>query len=370
MITIARAGCVILAVAVGWVGLAGTLRVPGEFPTIQAALDAASPGDVIEIAPGVYTEDLVIARSVTLRADLVSLGLPPGKFLFPWELEPGIQIVGTGRQPAAVVVKGDVSVTLEFLTVAGGRVAALMVEGQSRLTMRHAAIMKSNAIGILIRDWARVVLDACLVARNPSYGVLLLDAAEISLLNCVLVEKRGAALATSGSSRAEVIGSLILNNFFYGISAGGSRSLTVRDSVIRGNGFAGLTVGGEGLIEVWRSTVSSNRFAGIHATGRANLKLVENLIADNQGSGVLFSGWWLTLEAVSNHVVRNSGYGFQVSNIVGVPLPPALVISVKVVGRENWVPEPGEPDGNRLGALCPGIPGILDDPWPEGFLDP
>ncbi|NLA34260.1 MAG: plasmid stabilization protein, partial [Actinobacteria bacterium] len=32
------------------------LRVPGDFPTIQAAVDASQPGDLILIAPGVYTE--------------------------------------------------------------------------------------------------------------------------------------------------------------------------------------------------------------------------------------------------------------------------------------------------------------------------
>lgn len=39
-------------------GAATELRVPGDFPTIQAALDAAMPGDTILVDPGTYTENL------------------------------------------------------------------------------------------------------------------------------------------------------------------------------------------------------------------------------------------------------------------------------------------------------------------------
>ncbi|HEX2711363.1 MAG TPA: choice-of-anchor Q domain-containing protein [Candidatus Acidoferrales bacterium] len=37
---------------------AAELRVPGDFPTIQEALDAAMPGDTILVDPGTYTENL------------------------------------------------------------------------------------------------------------------------------------------------------------------------------------------------------------------------------------------------------------------------------------------------------------------------
>lgn len=45
---------------------AATLRVPAQFPTIQAALDAASAGDTVRVARGVFTEQLVVTRDVTI----------------------------------------------------------------------------------------------------------------------------------------------------------------------------------------------------------------------------------------------------------------------------------------------------------------
>ena len=40
--------------------LAGTINVPGDYATIQAAIDSASDNDVITISPGTYQENLVV----------------------------------------------------------------------------------------------------------------------------------------------------------------------------------------------------------------------------------------------------------------------------------------------------------------------
>lgn len=47
---------------------AATLNVPGDYATIQAALQAASNGDTITVAAGTYNESLVVTKSVIIEA--------------------------------------------------------------------------------------------------------------------------------------------------------------------------------------------------------------------------------------------------------------------------------------------------------------
>lgn len=44
------------------------IKVPGDHPTIQAAIDAAQPGDIIQVSPGTYNENLRLDKAVSLTA--------------------------------------------------------------------------------------------------------------------------------------------------------------------------------------------------------------------------------------------------------------------------------------------------------------
>jgi len=48
---------------------AGNIRVPQDYPTIQAAINAAVSGDIVIVSPGTYNENLVIAgKTITLAS--------------------------------------------------------------------------------------------------------------------------------------------------------------------------------------------------------------------------------------------------------------------------------------------------------------
>ncbi len=88
------------------------LRVPDDFPTIQAAIDAASPGDTVKVAAGTYTE------SVHLREGVCLLGAGAKRTILDARNEsrtlvdltnaPGSAVVGfTFRNVAAAEACGD-----------------------------------------------------------------------------------------------------------------------------------------------------------------------------------------------------------------------------------------------------------------------
>jgi len=45
----------------------GTIYVPDDYLTIQAMVNAASPGDTIIVYPGTYTENVDVNKSLTIK---------------------------------------------------------------------------------------------------------------------------------------------------------------------------------------------------------------------------------------------------------------------------------------------------------------
>ncbi len=73
-----------------------TLKVPSQFPTIQSAINAATSGDTILVAPGTYVEQLTIDKSVTITGSGIGTTivqspavLAPDAFGNPWTIELG-----------------------------------------------------------------------------------------------------------------------------------------------------------------------------------------------------------------------------------------------------------------------------------------
>ncbi len=70
---------------------AGVINVPDDQPTIQAAVDAAEPGDLILIQPGTYNEAVTVeTENLTIRGVDRNTTILDGEF----ELDNGIRVVG------------------------------------------------------------------------------------------------------------------------------------------------------------------------------------------------------------------------------------------------------------------------------------
>ena len=63
------------AAALGFAAQAATLGVPGDYPTIQAAIDAAVAGDEVLVEPGIYSETIdFLGKDIVVRS-----AMGPGK---------------------------------------------------------------------------------------------------------------------------------------------------------------------------------------------------------------------------------------------------------------------------------------------------
>ena len=50
--------------------------VPDNYPTIQAAINAAKPGDIVQVRAGTYTENVILDRAITLAAETFDAANP------------------------------------------------------------------------------------------------------------------------------------------------------------------------------------------------------------------------------------------------------------------------------------------------------
>jgi nitrous oxidase accessory protein NosD len=89
---------------------ASLITVPRDYPTIQSAIDAASPGDTIKVLPGTYTEQLTISKSLTFvgsgaRSTIINT--------------PTVLNIGVVGQPYIVEVSNGAKVTIKGFTING-----------------------------------------------------------------------------------------------------------------------------------------------------------------------------------------------------------------------------------------------------------
>lgn len=123
---------------------AAQLIVPRDFPTIQAAVDAATPGSTILIKPGTYTEELVIEKNLSFKP-LHAFGHGV-TIRSPATLTPFAFVRPSGRELVAIVRIGKgARVDFSDLTVAGPTpcgpsASGMMVTGGAHLRLREVRV--------------------------------------------------------------------------------------------------------------------------------------------------------------------------------------------------------------------------------------
>ncbi|MDY7108669.1 MAG: hypothetical protein SYC29_08525, partial [Planctomycetota bacterium] len=211
----------VLAQPVGPAG-ADTLEVPGQYPTIQAAINAAQTGDEILVAPGVYPERIhLLGKTITLRG---TAG-PDLTIIDATGLNQDVIICTNGEGPDTIV---------QGFTVTGG------VDGiRTRLsapTLSDCLFVANAGHGMSCEEAAPVafdcafsdnidcgiqnvigapVLERCAIEGNGAGGVFSLGPAIVTLLDCSLIGNTavfGAGLHNLDGGAARLVNCTFIAN--------------------------------------------------------------------------------------------------------------------------------------------------------------
>ena len=101
MKAMARCGSIVALVVSMFMGVA---RADGEFTTIQAAIDAANPGDVVHVPAGTYRECIILKQGIMLVGQCADSIIIDGRgYLSAWE---GTKIRPSSDSPSGTAWSG------------------------------------------------------------------------------------------------------------------------------------------------------------------------------------------------------------------------------------------------------------------------
>jgi nitrous oxidase accessory protein len=212
---------------------------PGE--QIQAAIDAASSGETIEVSSGTYQESLVIDRSLILKGISSEGGLPRVES----ENGPAITIKAQGvileglwaksasgwTGDAGILVLSNDNILRNNMASGSGN-AGILLQMCSNNTVYGNAVQGNGNEGLLLKNSSRNRLEKNKVSDNR-YGCKLVGSRDNSILGNTFLHSRFEAINLKESDA-----NLIEGNF----AAGGDSALLLdssRDNIVRKNDFVG-----------------------------------------------------------------------------------------------------------------------------------
>lgn len=158
----------------------------GGYPSVQAAVNEASPGDTVALEPGVYRESVVLNKSITL----VGSG---GE----------TTLLGSGPNPVITVTADDVEIKDLRVSYCLFGVQAAEV---SRLTLSSLGFVNCS-VGMFIESCTEVEVDNCVVTGSRYAAVKVTESANVTVTGCTFAYSEvGVDLEKSGGNSVQYSG--------------------------------------------------------------------------------------------------------------------------------------------------------------------
>ena len=262
------------------------------YATLQAAVDAAAPGDEIRVAQGVYTDvqtvtydlsgwtqtatqTLFISQSLTVRGGYTVTDWTVSQPLtHPTVINP--QGRGRGILITIPSFQTRITVTVEGLSI---------IQGYAPLNG-----------GGLYAYGATVTISGCRIYSNTGGSIgsgLYLAARTATLVNNVIAHNGGEygyGLAVDAGYSARLMNNRILSNT-NGLMLWNNKAVLTNTIIAANTGTGMAVIGGE--VKGWHTTVADNGGEGINVTNSGQMSghlVLTNTILAGHGTGIQVSG--------------------------------------------------------------------------------
>jgi hypothetical protein len=214
------------------------------FPSIQEAVDAAQPGDVVQVCPNVYPESVVIPKTLTVKG--AKAGVPGAGRTFPVPPPPPDPFI-----PTESVLLGSVTIAapgvtwdgfwLRLRTFPPFQAIGIVVQtsGSDAVVANNVidnigdTAMATNAVGIYLErgpDRVKVVQNKIgnLVSVPSAQGILIGDSTATDPSRDILISRN---LIEDVNSTRGAYG-ILVNNGASDVTGKGFATFAIRDNVI------------------------------------------------------------------------------------------------------------------------------------------
>jgi len=255
-----------------------TIEVPGDYPSIAAAVAAARPRDRIRLGEGTWKESVTIDKALELE------GAGTGKSIIECEAADGPVLTW---DPEA----------------AGARI--------SGVELRHRAFAPgTNRFSVALVRGGNVVFSDCTLRDGSGHGLAIIEGGMASLTRCKLENNGWDGVSAYGDgSRAEISATEAKGNFEHGFDIWDGASSVIRDSSASENGRNGIFIATDTPINVTSNRLGANREFGIVIASAAGGDLAGNQIERNRLGGIALYRKARKLQIRDNTVTRNTGPG-------------------------------------------------------------
>ncbi|HUS71786.1 MAG TPA: NosD domain-containing protein, partial [Sedimentisphaerales bacterium] len=369
LLAVIIAGAVLLPMARASRGVVLTVAPDGsaQYNSIQKAIDAASAGAVVRIAPGVYKERIKIDKPLTLegagwdQTTIVTENKAAEVF------EEALRIAGKRMLEAESeehAKKLSAELEAEFEAEMKEKLAAQthLVSDTENIVIRNLKLtspgrrVEGRALSVPVIKFsnARALVSGCAVVGTPGDGIHIVKGSDVEIRDSLVagVWSTGIAVAPGkgGIAKARILNCDVRNCYHRGITIGrGCDSTVVRGCRISGSSWHGIRYDNASP-RIVDNLIFANVRCGIYASGKTSATIKQNLFYGNEMAGI---GCWFqnrdTIEG--NTFVGNKRSGLEV-----------LGASRPIVRKNIFY-------ANPTGVFCGNIGGDSTSAGSEGTVD-
>ncbi len=252
-------------------GADGVLKVPDDFDTIQGAVDAAKPGDLILIAPGTYHEAVNIETDeLTLRGLDRNTVVLDGNF----ELDNGVRVLGAN------------GVSVENMTATNYTSNGFFWTGVTGYRGSYLTAYRTGDYGVYAFDSTKGQLNDIYAAGSPDAGVYIGECFPCdAVIQRIVSEHNGLGYSgTNSGGNLLIVDSVFRFNRAGIVPNSGSYELCYpsRSTTIIGNVVYSNNQGDTAAIDVALLAMGN----GILSAGAVQADIERNLVFDHDRTGI------------------------------------------------------------------------------------